>query len=89
MNFRAAVLILFDRQFLPLTPQVEQLQNVVEDLVRSKFWSRAAASDGKMRQDKLFELLDAQSGGNRLPLVAFRHFDPRSNWIITQLGRYH
>jgi hypothetical protein len=31
VDFWAAVLIFFDRQFFPLTHQVKQLQNVVED----------------------------------------------------------
>jgi hypothetical protein len=32
VNFRTTFAILVDRQLLPLTAQIEQLQNVVEDL---------------------------------------------------------
>jgi hypothetical protein len=35
-----------------------------------------------MGQDKLLELLGTQSRRNRLPFLAFRHFDPQSNGIF-------
>jgi len=77
MNFWAALLIFFDRQFLPLTPQVKRLQNVVEDRMQGQFRCQASASNGQMGQDKLMELLDTQFCRNTLPLFTLRHFDPK------------
>jgi hypothetical protein len=34
VRFRVAIAILFDGQLLPLTTQIQYLQNVVEDLVQ-------------------------------------------------------
>src|SRR5450631_4000805 len=36
VDFRTALLIFFDRQFLPLTPEVKRLQDVVEDRVQAQ-----------------------------------------------------
>jgi hypothetical protein len=60
MNFRAAYRILFNRQFLPLTPHVQQFQDVVEQGVQGQLRRRAPASNGQVRQDKLPELIQAQ-----------------------------
>jgi hypothetical protein len=87
MNFWAAFLIFFDRQFLPLTPQVKRLQNVVEERMQSQFRRRALASNGQMGQDKLMELLDTQFCRNALPLFSLRHFDPQRNGSLGRLGR--
>ena len=47
--------------------------------MQGEFRRRASAPDGKMRQDKLLELLETQSRRNRLPLLAARHFAPQRN----------
>ena len=88
MNFRTTVSISFDRQFFPLAPQIEHLQNVIEDRMHREFWRRASASGGKMGQDKLLELLNAQFLRNRPPFLAFRHFSSQINWNISRVGRY-
>ena len=44
MNFGVALLILFDRQLLPLAAHVKLLQNVIEDRVQGKFRSRTATA---------------------------------------------
>ena len=54
--FWVAFAILADRQLFPLTAQIQDLQNVVEDLVEAQLRCRTAATDGEMRQDKLLEL---------------------------------
>ena len=38
VNFRTTLPILFYRQFLPLTPKVKHLQDVVEDRVQRQLW---------------------------------------------------
>ena len=68
VDFRTALRILFYRQFLPLTPQVERLQDVVEDREQGQFWCRSPAPNRKMGQDKLLELLRTQMCWNTLPL---------------------
>src|SRR5271166_3609848 len=40
MNFWAALLILFDRQLVPLAAHVKQLPNVIEDRVQGKLRGR-------------------------------------------------
>jgi hypothetical protein len=44
VDFGTAVVAPFDWQLLPLTPQIEQLQNVVEDLEQTQLrcWPTAA-----------------------------------------------
>jgi hypothetical protein len=87
MNFRTTVSISFDRQFFPLAPQIEHLQNVIEDRMHREFWRRASASGGKMGQDKLLELLNAQFLRNRPPFLAFRHFSSQINWNMSRVSR--
>jgi hypothetical protein len=79
MNFRAALSSFFNRQFFPLTPEIEHLQDIVEDRMHGEFGRWASAWGGKMGQDKLLELLKTQFRWNRLPLLAFRHFAPQIN----------
>ena len=55
VDLGTAFAIFVNRQFLPLTPQIEQLQNVVEDLEQTQLRCRAAAADGKVWQDKLLK----------------------------------
>jgi hypothetical protein len=76
VNLRVSVLILFNRQFLPLTPRVQQLQNVTKEGMQGKFRRWAPASNAQVRQDKLPELLEVQFRRNALPLLTFRHFGP-------------
>jgi hypothetical protein len=84
MNFRTAVPICCDRQFLPLATHVQQPQEVVEDRMQRQFRRRTAAPHDQMGQDKLGELREAQMGGNPLPLLAFRHIDRQSDRILAQ-----
>ena len=60
VNLGLALYVLVDWQLLPLATDVEELQNVVEDCVRCQFRDRPARSIGKVRQDKSFELQNAQ-----------------------------
>ena len=69
MRFRVAFAIVVDRQLLPLTTQIQDLQNVVEDLVKTQLRCRTSATDGEMRQDKLLELRQLQLRRKRLPAL--------------------
>jgi len=82
VNFRTTFAIFFDRQLLPLTPHVEQSQNVVEDLMQTQLRCRTTAASGKMRQDKCFELRKAQLRWNRLPALTSSHSGHPENWTI-------
>src|SRR3954452_13738451 len=86
VDFRTAVVIPVDWQLLPLTPQIQQFQNVVEDLeqTRLRCWSTAAGR--KVRQDKLFKHPEIQLCGNRLPTTASSHSSPPENWILPDPG---
>jgi len=44
-------------QFLPLTSEVQQLQDVIEDHVRRQCERRSSATARQVRQDKFIELL--------------------------------
>jgi hypothetical protein len=79
MNFWVTLLILFDRQLVPLAAHVKQLQNVIGDRVQRKFRSRTATARTSMGQDKLLELLATQFCRNPLPLLVFRHFQPQKD----------
>src|SRR3984885_3379820 len=79
VRFRLAFAILVDRQLLPLTTQIQELQNVVEDRVKTQLRCRIAATDGEMRQDKLLELRTRQLRRKRLPPLGFRHSGPPKN----------
>src|SRR3954464_11547260 len=78
--------ILVDRQLLPLTAQIEQVQNVVEDLEQTQLRCRPTAADGKVWQDKLLEKCETQLRGNRLPTMASSHSSPPENRILSDLG---
>jgi hypothetical protein len=65
-----------DRQLLPLATQIEDLQNVIEDLVKTQLRCWTAATGREMRQDKLFKLRRLQLRQKRLPPLSFRHSDP-------------
>ena len=82
MNFWAAVQACGDRQFLPLTAQVQQPQEVVEDGMQTQFGCWTATPHDQVGQDKLFELRQAQMRGNPLPLLALLHFDRQSDRIL-------
>jgi len=82
MNFRAAVQACGNGQFLPLTAEVQQPQDVVEDGMQTQFGCRTATPHDQVRQDKLFELRQAQLRGNPLPLLALPHFDRQSDRIL-------
>src|SRR3954454_13139182 len=78
--------ILVDRQLLPLTAQIEQVQNVVEDLEQTQLRCRPTAADGKVWQDKLLEKCETQWRGNRCPTMASSHSSPPENRILSDLG---
>src|SRR3954452_23154612 len=82
VDLRTTFAILVDRQLLPLTPQIEQLQNVVEDLEQTQLRCWSTAAGGKVRQDKLFKQSEPQLRGNRLPTAASSHSDSPENWIL-------
>src|SRR3954469_2885376 len=86
VDLRTTFAILVDRQLLPLTPQIEQLQNVVEDLEQTQLRGRTAAADGQVRQDKLLEQCETQLRGNRLPATASSHSSPPENRILPDPG---
>ena len=71
--------VLCNRQLLPLTSQVQQFQDVVEQGMQGQLRCGAAASNGQVRQDKLSELLQVQFGRNAPGLHAFGHLDPQRN----------
>ena len=86
VSFRVAFAILVDRQLLPLTPQIKQLQNVVEDLMKAQLRRRTAATDGEMRQDKLLKLPEPQLRRNRLPSVELPAIRPSRKLDLTRFG---
>ena len=86
VNFKTPLAILFDRQFLPLATQIQHPQNVVEDRMQTQLRCRATAADGKMRQDKFFELQNIQLRWNRLPPLISSHSDSPEIWTITYSG---
>ena len=69
--------VLCNRQLLPLTSQVQQFQDVVEQGMQGQLRRGAAASNGQVWQDKLSELLQVQFGRNAPGLHAFGHLDPQ------------
>jgi len=66
------ILIILNGQVLPLTTQVEQMQNVVEFRVKTKCCRWTAAATTQVRHDKLREPRIAQFPGNALPWWAVR-----------------
>src|SRR5580693_2931008 len=82
VNLRTTLAILVDRQLLPLTTQIKQVQNVVEDLVKAELRCRTSAPDGEMRQDKLLKLPEPQLRRNRLSALASSHSDPPESWTL-------
>src|SRR5258705_2670895 len=52
VNFTAPMAILIDGQFLPLTAQIKQPQDVVEDRMRAQLARRPATALAQMRPDK-------------------------------------
>jgi hypothetical protein len=62
------------------------VQDVVEDRMQRQFEGRSSVPDRQVRQDKFLELLQRQTRRNLLPLLAFRHFDRQSSWILPELA---
>src|ERR1700681_1443130 len=56
-------------------------------VVQGQLRRRAPASNGKVRQDKLPELLQAQFRRNAPGLHAFRHFDPQRKGSLYRIRR--
>ncbi len=67
VDFRTALLILLDGQFLPLTAQVQRPQNVIEERMRAQLSRGAASALAQMRPDKFLELRKTQIRWNPLP----------------------
>jgi hypothetical protein len=67
VDFGAAFVIAFDWEHHPLTPHIERLQDVIEDLVQRQRRRRSASTTTQVRQDKFLELRFAQFRRNRLP----------------------
>ena len=82
VNLRPASCVFFDRQLLPLTADMKQFQNVVEDRIQRQFGQRTTTANHKMWADKFLKRFFAQIRWNPLPLLALRHFEAQSNWIL-------
>src|ERR1700738_4427212 len=73
VDFGAAFVISFDRQHHPLTPHIERLQDVVEDLVQRQRRWRTASAMTQVWQDKFLKPRFTQFRRNRLPAWVPRH----------------
>ena len=82
VDFGSPIEARLNRQRLPLAPQVELQQDVVEDLVQRQFEGWSAVPTREVGQDKFIKLLDTQTRWNPLPLLAFRHFACQSRRIL-------
>src|SRR5665647_1830557 len=89
VDFGSPIAARLNRQRLPLTPQVELQQDVVEDLVQRQFDVRPPASTREVRQDKFIKLLETQIRWNPLPLLALRHFARQSRRILPEAAGFH
>jgi len=74
VDLRTSIIAFVDGQFLPLTPEIQQLQDVVEDRVQRQFDRWSSAPHRQVRQDKLLELLKRQTRRYPLPLLGSLHF---------------
>lgn len=88
VDFGSPIVARLNRQRLPLTPQVELLQDVVEDLVQRQFDGWSAPPTCEVRQDKFIKRLETQTRWNPLPLLAFRHFDCQSKRILPETAGF-
>src|ERR1700738_1497390 len=86
VDFGAAFVISFDRQHHPLTPHIERLQDVVEDLVQRERRRRSASTTTQVRQDKFLELRLAQFRRNRLPAGVIRHSMRPEIWTLADFA---
>ncbi len=66
VDFRLLILVLLDGQFFPLTVEVQELQNIVEDRVQRELWLRTTAA----------EVLFGLSRWKGKDLKAFRQIHP-------------
>src|SRR3979490_2570131 len=82
VDFAVAFVIAVDRQHHPLTPHVERLQDVVEDLVERQRRRRSTSATTQVWQDKFFELRFAQFRRNRLPAGLTRHSMRPEIWTL-------
>ena len=85
MDFGQAFCIPLDRQHLPLTAHIQHLQDVVEGCVQIQRRRRSAPAKAQMRQDKFFELRQAQFHGNCLPAWVSGHSMRPKNWTLTEV----
>ena len=56
VDFRLPRFVLLDRQFFPLTAEVQEFQDVVEDRVQRELWLWSATAEVQVGQDKFFKL---------------------------------
>jgi hypothetical protein len=85
VDFGLPIAARLNRQRLPLTPQVELQQDVVEDLVQGQLDMRPPAPTREVRQDKFVKLLKTQIRWNRLPMLVLCHFDCQSRRILPDM----
>ena len=57
VDFRSPRFVLLNRQFFPLTAEVQKFQNVVENSVQRQLWLRTSTPLGQVGQDKFLKLL--------------------------------
>jgi len=76
VDFGMPILACPDRQLLPLTAKIQQLQDVIKDGMQRQLRGRSSASLHKMQQDKLLKLCKVQIRRNPLPLLASLLFHP-------------
>jgi hypothetical protein len=86
VDFGAAFVIAFDWQHHPLTPHIERLQDVIEDLVQRQRRRRSASTTTQVRQDKFLELRFAQFRRNRLPAGVTRHSMRPEIWTLADFA---
>ena len=85
VDFGSPIAARLNRQRLPLAPQVELQQDVVEDLVQRQLDVRTPASTREVRQDKFIKLLKTQTRWNALPVLALRLFARQSRRILPDM----
>ena len=85
VDFCLPIAVRLNRQRLPLTPQVELQQEVVEDLVQRQFDMWPPTASREVWQDKFIKLLKAQIRWNPFPVLALRHFVCQSRRILPDM----
>lgn len=73
VNFWLPLFVLFDGQLFPLTTEVQEFQNIVEDRVQRELGLRTPTPPVQMGQDKFLKLFSGQFRGNSLPGLRLSH----------------